>query len=325
MGKILAMPELWIGLGLVLAMVYLLLGNRTKTKRMNARLARATRGRHRTQAAQIEQSLRRKHPGEASVLGQRIAGFSMTTKLRGRLEMAGLSITPPNLLMVAVGLFLAVFFIVSIVLEKKLLIGLLLGLLVGLGLPHMAIRRKMRKRQKVFLKLFPEGIDLIVRGLRAGLPVAESFLVVSREIPAPVGDMFATMSQQMQLGLPMEKALIEAAVKIDLTEFDFFVTTIVLQRETGGNLGEILSNLSDTLRQRQMMGLKISALSSEARASAIIIGSLPFLVFAMLSFISPKYLEPFYTDYRGNLAALGALGIISVGALIMRKMTQLEI
>jgi tight adherence protein B len=125
--------------------------------------------------------------------------------------------------------------------------------------------------------------------------------------------------------MPMEKALTEAANKLALTELNFFVTTIILQRETGGNLGEILSNLADMLRQRHMMKLKITALSSEARASAYIVGSLPFLVFTILWFVKPEYLQPLFDDARGNKAMLGAAVSMAFGAFIMKRMTQLEI
>ena len=323
MASLLSMPQLWVGIGLLGAMAYVL-STRGHSKRMKSRLARVHRSRQK-RTTELQQSLRRHRPGEASALGQRLAGISSLDKLRGRLEMAGMSITLQKLLFLVVALFLVMFFIVSVLFGKTLLISILCAGVVGLGLPHRWIKRKIRKRQLLFLKLFPEAIDLIVRGLRAGLPVAESFSTVAREIPPPVGDMFATVGHQMQLGIPMDKALVEAADKIDLTEFNFFVTTIILQRETGGNLGEILGNLSDTLRQRHMMKLKILALSSEARASAIIIGSLPFLVFTALTLVSPRYLDPFYNDARGNVAGLGALGIIAFGALIMRRMTQLEI
>lgn len=321
----LTMPEIWIGLGLFVLVAYLLLGRDAGAKRRQQRLARVTRRGPRALVTAGNQSLRRRDPNEGSAIGQKLAEFNSIEKMRGRLEMAGLSITPQKLLAYALGIAVVVVLVVSVLLGKSLIIGLLLGLMFGLGLPHLYVKRKLRKRQLLFLKLFPEAIELMVRGLRAGLPIAESFNVVSRELPPPMGDTFATISQQTALGVPMEKALADAAVRIDLTEFNFFVTTIIMQRETGGNLGEILSNLSEMLRARQMMKLKIGALSSEARASAYIVGALPFVVFAMLSVISPEYLDPLYNDYRGNLSLLAALGSMVLGAIIMKRMTQLEI
>jgi len=320
----LSMPELWIGLGLFGLAVFLLFGSNKEKKKRHARLARVT-SRTPRKLASGNQSLRRKDPNEGSAIGQKLAGYSSIEKLRARLDMAGLSVTPQRLLAYAGGIAVGTVFVLCLLLGKSLLVGLLLGAVLGLGLPHLYVKRKLRKRQLLFLKLFPEAIELMVRGLRAGLPIAESFNVVSRELPPPMGDTFAIISQQTALGVPMEKALSDAAEKIELTEFNFFVTTIIMQRETGGNLGEILSNLSEMLRARQMMKLKITALSSEARASAYIVGALPFFVWGALTVISPKYLEPLYNDYRGNMSLMIAGGMIVFGGFIMKRMTQLEI
>lgn len=293
-------------------------------KQMKARMARVThRGPTTTRGPQGLGSLRRRKP-EETAFGQFLLNFSSIEKLQQRLEIAGLTIRPQKFLMIALFIAFAVFGVV-VFFGKPVILGVLLGLIAGLGIPHMVIGRKIRKRKLQFLKLFPEGIDLIVRGLRAGLPVAEAFQTISKEIPPPVGNTFATISQQIGLGVPMERALIETAQRLDMTEFNFFVTTIILQRETGGNLGEILNNLSEVLRQRQMMKLKIGALSSEARASAFIVGSLPFVVFGLLKLISPKYLDPLFDDYRGNMALMGACVSLVVGAFIMKRMTELEI
>lgn len=321
---ILSSIELWVGLGLMLLLGMLLLGGKGDSKRMKARLERVTRKGPRIITADAA-TLRKKDPNAGSKFGQMIAEYSFTEKLRNRLETAGMASTTPQQFLLRSLIIAVVVVVILLVLGRPILLALLAGILLGLGVPHMLVSRKIKKRQMVFLKLFPEGIDLIVRGLRAGLPVAESFQVVSKEIPPPVGDLFAQISQQTQLGVPMEKALADAAKKLGLTEFNFFVTTIILQRETGGNLGEILSNLSEVLRQRQMMKLKIGALSSEARASAYIVGALPFVVWGMLSVISPDYLTPLYDDFRGNMSLAVAGGMMLFGALVMKRMTQLEI
>jgi tight adherence protein B len=319
-----SMPEIWVGLGLLGLIAMVLTGRDAGAKKTKARVARVTSRAPRTHVVG-QQSLRRKDPNEGSAIGKQLARYSSIEKLRGRLEIAGLSVTPQKLLAVALMIALSCVVLFSVLLGKPLLLGLLLGVVFGLGVPHLYIKRKLHQRHMQFLKLFPEAIELMVRGLRAGLPIAESFNVVSRELPAPMGDTFATISQQTALGVPMEKALSDAAERIELTEFNFFVTTIIMQRETGGNLGEILSNLSDMLRARQMMKLKIGALSSEARASAYIVGFLPFFVWGALTVMSPAYLQPLYEDYRGNLALLGAGGLLVVGGWIMKRMTQMEI
>lgn len=145
------------------------------------------------------------------------------------------------------------------------------------------------------------------------------------EIGEPVGEVFSGVMERVQLGMTLEKALTEMAKRMDCTEFNFFVTSIILQRETGGNLGEILDNLAEVLRKRSMMRLKIKALSSEAKASAIIVGSLPFVVTLVLFFIQPEYLDPLFTDYRGNIALASASCSLMLGVGIMFKMSRFEI
>ena len=135
----------------------------------------------------------------------------------------------------------------------------------------------------------------------------------------------ASCSGDMKLGVPMEKALTEVAKNLRLTEFNFFVTSIILQRETGGNLAEILNNLSEVLRSRYLMKMKIKAMSSEAKASAYIIGALPFVVIGAVGVLSPEYMKPLINDYRGNICAGVAASMMAFGAWIMNRMIQFEI
>lgn len=316
--------ELWIGLGLMLA-VWFLLGSGNDAH-MHARLTRATRKSGVAGGPAVTQESLRKHdPSQDTAFGQFLAGMSSISKLKARFEVAGMKTTPQKFITIMVGIGLFSFFVVAVILGKPPLVALLVGVLLGLALPHLAVSRKIKKRHKTFLKLFPDAIDLMVRGLRAGLPIGESFITVSKELPEPMGDTFANISQQTALGIPMEKALSDTATRLSITEFNFFVTSIILQRETGGNLGEILSNLAEMLRARHMMKLKIGALASEARASAYIVGSLPVVVMLILQLASPEYLLPLFNDYRGNMSLAAAIGSMGFGAFIMAKMTQLEI
>ena len=322
MAPLLQSVELWLALGAAL-FAALLLSGRSEAKRRAARWQRATRRAHGSPASQAE-TLRKKDPNANSRFGQRLAAMSVGETLAARFETAGLALAPRTYLLRSAALGAGIAALVF-ALGKPPVLALLLGLIAGLGVPHLYVGRRIKQRNRAFLKLFPEAIELIVRGLRAGLPVAESFIVVSREIGAPVGEVFFTISQQTGLGVPMEKALSDAAARLDMTEFNFFVTTIILQRETGGNLGEILGNLAQVLRDRQVMKLKVGALSSEARASGYIVGALPFFVFGALSLLSPDYLRPLYDDFRGNLSLGAALGMMLLGGFIMKRMTQFEI
>lgn len=201
----------------------------------------------------------------------------------------------------------------------------LVGVMLGLAIPHMTIGFLIKKRIAAFTARFPDAIELLVRGLRAGLPISETLNVVAKEIPGPVGEEFSVVADKIRIGRTMEAALQDVADKLNTPEFQFFVITLAIQRETGGNLAETLSNLADVLRKRAQMKLKIKAMSSESKASAYIVGSLPFLVFALVYLQSPDYMGQFFTDQRLIIAGLGGLVWMSIGGAIMAKMVNFEI
>lgn len=244
--------------------------------------------------------------------------------LRRRLEMTGKPITLQRYTMASAGLALVILAALKVQ-GAPLMLALLLGLFVGIGLPHLFITILIGKRVKSFTKEFPDAIDLMVRGLRSGLPITETLGIVSTEIPGPVGIEFRTVSDKMKIGRTMEAALQETADRLGTAEFQFFVITLAIQRETGGNLAETLSNLSDVLRKRSQMKLKIRAMSSESKASAMIVGSLPFVVFSMVWAINPTYMGGFFTDDRLMVAGLGGLVWMTIGVGIMAKMVSFEI
>lgn len=203
--------------------------------------------------------------------------------------------------------------------------ALFAGLACGIGIPHMVVSHLIRRRLKKFTGMFSEAVDLIVRGLKSGLPVQESIQVVGKEIGDPVGVEFREISDALKIGQTIEEALWEAAQRLDTPEFKFFVITLVIQRETGGNLTETLGNLSDILRKRRQMKLKVKAMSSEARASALIIGSLPFVMFGILFTLNPGYVSQLFQETRG-LMLLGAASVsMFIGFAVMAKMIRFEV
>jgi len=204
-------------------------------------------------------------------------------------------------------------------------LAILVSVLLGLAIPHMTVSHLIKKRIKTFTTRFPDAIELLVRGLRAGLPISETLAVVAKEIPGPVGEEFSTVGDKIRIGRTMEAALQDVADRLNTPEFQFFVITLAIQRETGGNLAETLSNLADVLRKRAQMKLKIKAMSSESKASAYIVGSLPFLVFALIYVQSPDYMGQFFTDQRLIIAGLGGLTWMGIGSAIMAKMVSFEI
>jgi len=244
--------------------------------------------------------------------------------LRQRLERTGKTWTLGRYGMVCCGIIVVVALLLMIK-GLPFLLSLFLGMLAGVGLPHLFIGKLIKKRIAQFNANFPDAIELMVRGLRSGLPITETLGIVSGEVPGPVGIEFRAVSDKMKIGRTMEAALQETSDRLGTPEFQFFVITLAIQRETGGNLAETLSNLADVLRKRAQMKLKIRAMSSESKASAMIVGALPFIVFAMVMFINPKYMGGFFSDPRLIVAGLGGMLWMSIGVFIMAKMVNFEI
>ena len=244
--------------------------------------------------------------------------------LRKRIEMTGKDWTLGKYALASIGIavVIAIFMLVK---GMPILLGLFISLAAGLGIPHMVIGSLIKRRVAAFTSKFPDAIELLVRGLRSGLPISETLGVVGSEVPGPVGVEFRAVADKMKIGRTMEAALQDTADRLGTPEFQFFVITLAIQRETGGNLAETLSNLANVLRQRMQMKLKIKAMSSESKASAYIIGSLPFLVFLIISYLNPEYMGTFFTDQRLIIAGIGGMIWMSIGAFIMRQMINFEI
>jgi tight adherence protein B len=203
--------------------------------------------------------------------------------------------------------------------------SLVLGLLIGTALPHLVIGRMGKRRMNAFIALFPEAIDLIVRALRSGLPVSEAIVGAGHEIADPVGAELRLVEGGMRMGRDLESLLWDTAKRIDASEFRFFVIALSVQRETGGNLGETLANLSDVLRRRRQMQAKAHAMASETRATTMILGGLPIAVIGILSLTSPHYLVPLINDVRGFILDGIALAMLTTGVVIMNRMAKFEI
>src|SRR5438552_3013932 len=244
--------------------------------------------------------------------------------LRKRLEMTGKDISLGKYGSICVGIIV----LVTLGLMMRgapFFLSLLLGIFFGVGGPHFFIGKMIKRRINKFNSNFPDAIELMVRGLRSGLPITETLGIVASEIPGPIGIEFRMVSDKMKIGRTMEAALQETADRLGTAEFQFFVITLAIQRETGGNLAETLSNLADVLRKRAQMKLKIRAMSSESKASAYIVGSLPFIVFTLVWMINPHYMAGFFSDQRLEVAGIGGMIWMGIGAGIMAKMVNFEI
>ncbi len=261
--------------------------------------------------------------------GDRVGGFAQRfipnpALLRLRLHQTGRSWTLGQYVLVSLGLVFATALLLTFR-GAPLMLAVVFGLFVGIGLPHFMVNKMIQRRINKFTARFPDAIDLMVRGLRSGLPISETIGVVGNEIVDPVGIEFRTVSDKMKIGRTMEAALQELADRLGTPEIQFFCITLAIQRETGGNLAETLSNLSEVLRKRAGMKLKIRAMSSESKASAWIVGALPFLVFGIIWFINGDYMQNFFVDERLMIAGMGGIVWMALGAFIMSRMVNFEI
>jgi tight adherence protein B len=269
-------------------------------------------------------SLSRQRPASAI---DRMAGNWLPRRdlLVARLARTGRTISIGQYAMACAGLTVLVAIGLVVAVRIGIVPSLVLGLLIGTALPHLVIGRMGKRRLRAFIALFPEAIDLIVRALRSGLPVSEAIVGAGREIADPVGAELGLIEGGMRMGRDLESLLWDTAKRIDAPEFRFFVIALSVQRETGGNLGETLANLSDVLRRRRQMQAKAHAMASETRATTMILGGLPIAVIGVLSLTSPAYLVPLINDVRGFILDGIALAMLTTGVVIMNKMAKFQI
>ncbi len=310
---------------LILALLVFAFSGDGGQKKFDKRLSKLNERYSTSREAQAQAQMRRILSNRQSKLDTALSGFIPNRALlTARLERTGKSWTFGQY-GAASAIIMAVVAIGVMVAGGAWYLGIMLGMFLGLAVPHKIVGFLIKKRMNKFNTTFPDAIDLMVRGLRSGLPISESLGIVGRETPDPVGLEFRTVTDKIRIGRTMEQSLQDAANKLESPEFQFFVITLAIQRETGGNLAETLSNLGDVLRKRAQMKLKIKAMSSESKASAYIVGSLPFIVSALISAVNPGYLAPFFVDQRLMIAAVGGMIWMLIGVLIMAKMVSFEI
>jgi len=251
-------------------------------------------------------------------------GLPRRQELRRRLERAGLQISLGAYLLASFLVGLLAFAVGTWSGVMPAAGSVFVGLACGFGFPHFVTSQLAKRRQRKFIANFPEAIDLMTRGLKAGLPITECLVAAGEEIADPVGYEFRRVTDALRLGRNLEDALWETSARLDLQEFKFFTISVSIQRETGGNLTETLANLSNVLRGRRQLKLKIKALSSEAKTSAYIIGSLPFVMALIIYMMNAEYLMPLFTDVRGKLMIAAGLVSFLTGAVVMFKMVRFE-
>jgi tight adherence protein B len=194
----------------------------------------------------------------------------------------------------------------------------------GLGLPRWTLGMLIGARQKKFVNQLADAIDIIVRGVKSGLPLNQCLRIIASESPEPVREEFRLICDGQAMGVPLDQNLQRMYERMPLPEVNFFNIVLVIQQRTGGNLSEALGNLSSVLRARKMLKEKVKALSSEAKASAGIIGSLPFIVMILVYMVRPAYMTLLFVTPQGNLILLAAGVMMTTGILIMRSMVNFK-
>jgi tight adherence protein B len=248
----------------------------------------------------------------------------IATTLKARLVQAGLSVTISQfyMLSVALGLFT---FVLALLAGIDLLVSLGIAFIAAAGVPRWIVGYLVKRRLNKFLEEFPNSLDVMVRSIKSGLPLTDALRLIASDGQEPVKTEFRRVVESQQVGLSVPEACVRMFTNIPLQEVNFFAIVIAIQSQAGGNLSEALGNLSRVLRERRKMRAKVSALSMEAKASAAIIGALPFIVALLVYLTSPDYILILFQDPRGHLI-LGASAIwMSIGILVMRNMINFDI
>ena len=250
---------------------------------------------------------------------QRKASLSLSA----RLQQAGLSLSVRMFWVISAAIAL-VMLVLVLLLRMSPFIALGAAFIAGLGLPRWALNFLAKGRAKKFTELFADSIDIVVRGIKSGLPVHDCLKIIASESPAPLGPEFRRLVENISIGFTVEQGLEKMYERMPTSEVRFFAIVLAIQQKTGGNLAEALGNLSAVLRARKLMKAKIKALASEATASAMIIGSLPPVVMIMVSVTSPGYMLPLIHDPRGNFMLLAAAIWMATGIFFMRRMINFK-
>jgi tight adherence protein B len=276
-------------------------------KRQNEKAQRSRR-------EQVENTLK-----DLEARHQKASKVSLST----RITQAGLDWSSQKFLIVSAVLGL-VFFGIAMFAGRSLLGALGLGLGGGVGLPRWGLSYLKKRREKAFLKALPDAVDVIVRGIKAGLPLFESIKVVAAESPEPLRSEFNAIIETQAIGMPLGEACARLYDRMPVPEANFFGIVVAIQQKSGGNLSEALGNLSKVLRDRKKMAEKIQAMSMEAKASAAIIGSLPPIVMILVYLTTPAYISLLWTDPTGQLMLVGCVMWMSIGVMVMKKMINFD-
>jgi len=287
---------------------------RQSVARAEPATTRVSRGAQKSRREQVEESLK-----DLEVKNSK----SKKLPLQMRIHQAGLSLTKQKFLMFS-GIFGAGVFLTVLTMTGGILPALALGFAAAFGLPMWALSFLKNRRENKFLNSFPDSVDVIVRGIKAGLPLLDSLKIIANEAAEPAKSEFKAIIETQTIGIPLGEACTKLYDRMPLPEANFFGIVISIQQKAGGNLSEALGNLSRVLRDRKKMKAKIQAMSMEAKASAMIIGSLPICVGLLVYLTSPDYIELLWTTELGRIMMACCAAWMSIGVFVMKKMINFD-
>jgi tight adherence protein B len=277
--------------------------------------ARQVEKNQRSRREQVEGSLK-----ELDARRKKDKSVSLST----RLTQAGLGSWTPQKFWIMSGILGAVGFVLAFFIGGNPLAAVAMAFATGLGLPRWLLGYLKKRRETAFLKALPDAVDVIVRGIKAGLPLYESIKVVAADSPEPLKSEFGAIIETQTIGMPLGEACQRLYERMPLPEANFFGIVVAIQQKSGGNLSEALGNLSKVLRDRKKMKEKIQAMSMEAKASAGIIGSLPPAVMFLVWLSTPEYISLLWSTPLGQFMLLCCVGWMTIGVLVMKKMINFD-
>ncbi len=306
--------------------IALAMGGQGPSKRAQKRMkAVASQGIGRTKA-QVDTSAVKRRQNTQDALKELAANEKQSRRRRfsisGQIEQAGIKMSPMTF-WVGSAVLGVVAALVGLIVQGP--IGAVAGLVVfGLGLPRWILRFLVNGRQKKFASQLADGIDVIVRGVKSGLPLGQCLRIIATESPEPLKGEFIALVDAQTMGVPLDQSLQRMYERMPLPEVNFFAIVLTIQQRTGGNLSESLGNLSNVLRSRKLVKEKVKALSAEAKASAMIIGALPIIVMMLVYFTRPDYIMTLFENPTGHLILLGSAVMMGTGIMVMRSMINFK-
>jgi tight adherence protein B len=314
--------QLIVLVAVFLSVAGLLVGVFTLVNRRELAMRSAARSRLEPEATATATLIMREEEAASSLpfLNRLLAGRGLTAELAGRLRRAGVSMNPATFILIT-----AVLAGLGVLIGSRVgMIGRLAGVIVGISLPLAWLARKSRKRVEAFEHQLPDAIDMLVSALKSGYSFHAATNFLGQELGEPLGPEFARMYDEQRLGIEARQALLNLQDRVGTVDIRMFVTALLIQRETGGNLSEVLTNTGHVMRERVAVRGALETLTAEAKLSARLLALLPVAVFFALSMISPEFTGAFTASRVGQLMLLGAAISVATGYTIMMKIANIE-